>query len=233
MLLQGLLNLIGKLFFFTGYLGNRNAYPKPLNHEEELHYLELCKKGDNNAREMLIKHNLRLVAHIAKKYCANYEFDDLISIGSVGLIKGIGSYEIGKGTTLATFLARCIENEILMMLRSNKKYRNTVYLQDSLGVDNEGNEFTLMDVLSVRDDNIFRQVDLKIASVKLNAILQSTLTEREYDIIRMRFGLSGEPALTQLETAQKLNISRSYVSRIETKALSKMKQQINPNDYLD
>lgn len=233
MFLQGLLGLFNKLFFFTGYVGNRNAYPKPLDKEEELRYLELCKKGDATARELLIKHNLRLVAHIAKKYSANYEFDDLISVGSVGLVKGISSYEIGKGTTLATFLARCIENEILMMLRSSKKYRNTVYLQDSLGVDSEGNEFTLLDVLSVKDENIFRQVDLKITAARLNTILRSTLTDREYDIICMRFGLNGNIALTQLETAEKLKISRSYISRIETKALGKIRQQINPNDFLD
>ena len=156
---SSLLQMLRQLFFLTGYVAS--AYPKPLSAEEERQCLFAMSKGDNVARERLIMHNMRLVAHIAKKYSANYDKEDLISVGSLGLIKGVESFSLKKGTTLATYLSKCIENEILMMLRSGKKTANTVYLQDTLGVDNDGNEYSLMDVLSVDEDSVYEQVDLE------------------------------------------------------------------------
>lgn len=200
--------------------------------DEEARELEKAAAGDNAAREKLIKHNLRLVAHIAKKYAAGQDMDDLISIGSIGLVKGISTFSAAKGTTLATYLARCIENEILMTLRTNKRYKNTVYLQEQMNVDSDGNELTLMDVLSVKEDSIFKQVEMSIVSDKLDKIMQECLSKREYSILVMRFGLKGGTQLTQLQTAKALGISRSYVSRIETKALSKIRAKLNREDFL-
>ena len=165
---------------------------------------------------------MRLVAHIAKKYGKN-DLDDLVSIGSIGLIKGVESYSPNKGTSLATYLARCIENEILMTLRSNKKYQNTVYLQSTLGVDNEGNEYTLMDVLAESGESVFHQAEVAILKDTLLKAIDKHLSEREGKILHMRYGLDGSAPLTQLETAEKLGISRSYISRIETGALKKLR----------
>lgn len=226
-----LLRFLKKLFFFTGYFTN-STYPQPLSSQEERQYLEAMQKGDANAREKLIYHNMRLVAHIAKKYSSGNDTDDLISIGSIGLIKGIESYHSGKGTTLATYLARCIDNEILMSLRSNKKYKNTVYLQEQLGVDNEGNEYTLLEILSAGEESVFRKVELSILRQNLLRLMNLHLNKRESQILTMRFGLNGDAPLTQLQTAEKLKISRSYVSRIETKALSKLRDKMSPEDML-
>lgn len=220
-----LLELLKRLFFMTGYFAN-GSYPKPLSPEEEAKCLEQMKNGSNEARNKLICHNMRLVAHIAKKYGKN-DLDDLISIGSIGLIKGVESYSTDKGSALATYLARCIENEILMTLRSNKRYQNTVYLQNTLGVDSDGNEYTLMDVLAIKEDSVFHQAEISILRQNLLKIIAEHLTEREQKIILMRYGLEeNSTPLTQLQTAKKLGISRSYISRIETRALGKIKQYL-------
>jgi RNA polymerase sporulation-specific sigma factor len=224
-----LLNLLKRVFFFTGYFTN-SSYPKPLSAEEEVKCLNAYKEGDSDAREKLICHNMRLVAHIAKKYNNTLDTDDLISIGSIGLIKGIESYKQGKGTTLATYLARCIENEILMTLRSNKRYKNTVYLNEQLGIDSDGNEFTLMDVLAVGEESVFSKVELSILKEKLLELIETHLNQREQQIILLRFGLLGDAPLTQLQTAERLNISRSYISRIETKALVKLRGKMSVED---
>lgn len=226
-----LLTFLKRIFFFTGYF-TTNSYPKPLSSQQESYYLGKMLEGDQEAREKLIYHNMRLVAHIAKKYTANNDADDLISIGSIGLIKGLESYTSNKGTTLATYLARCIENEILMNLRANKKYKNTVYLQEQLGVDNEGNEYTLMEILCDGEENVFRKVELSILRQNLLKIIHRQLNEREQQILIMRFGLDGNAPLTQLETAQKLDISRSYVSRIETKAIKKLRSSMSSEDMI-
>ena len=209
----------------TGYFSN-GSYPQPLSPEEEAECLRRYKAGSKAARDKLITHNMRLVAHIAKKYGKN-DLDDLISIGSIGLIKGVESYSLDKGTTLATYLARCIENEILMTLRSNKRYQNTVYLQNTLGVDNDGNEYTLMDVLALKEDSVFHQAEMSILSQNLLKIIREHLSEREQKIILMRYGLDGSTPLTQLQTAKKLGISRSYISRIDTLALEKIRQYLD------
>lgn len=210
----------------TGYFAN-GSYPQPLSPEEESACLKKMKEGSEEARNKLICHNMRLVAHIAKKYGRGSELDDMISIGSIGLIKGVESYSTEKGTTLATYLARCIENEILMTLRSNKRYQNTVYLNNTLGVDNDGNEYTLMDVLATNEDSVFHQAEMSILRQNLLKIINERLNDREQKIILMRYGLEENATpMTQLETAKKLGISRSYISRIESRALDKIKQYI-------
>lgn len=217
------LELLKRLFFFTGYFSN-GSYPKPLSPEEEAECLKKMRQGSRAARDKLVCHNMRLVAHIAKKYAKN-DLDDLISIGSIGLIKGVESFSAEKGTTLATYLARCIENEILMTLRANKRYQNTVYLGSTLGVDNDGNEYTLYDVLAVKEDSVFRQAEVSILRENLLKCIREGLTEREQKIILMRYGIEeGSVPLTQLQAAKKLGISRSYISRIETRALNKLRQ---------
>ena len=224
-MLSSFLQLLSRLFFMTGYFGN-GSYPQPLTPEEEAECLKRYYAGSKQARDKLITHNMRLVAHIAKKYGKN-DLDDLISIGSIGLIKGVESFSADKGTTLATYLARCIENEILMTLRSNKRYANTVYLQNPLGVDNDGNEYTLMDVLAIKEDSVFHQAETAILRQNLLKIIREHLNEREQKIILMRYGLEeNSTPLTQLQTAKKLGISRSYISRIESRALEKIRQHI-------
>ena len=199
------------------------AFPNTLSPEEEAHYLALHEAGNFEARQKLIEHNLRLVAHIVKKYeNGNPENkDDLISIGTIGLIKGIDSYSTGKGTKLATYAARCIENEILMMFRANKKKRTEVSLQDSIGFDKEGNEVSLIDVLPDEKIDISEDVIKQLTIEKVWQHLE-VLTEREREIIIRRFGLNGGDEETQQEIAKSYEISRSYVSRIEKRALMKL-----------
>ena len=220
------IQLLKRLFFMTGYFSN-GSYPQPLSAEEEAECLARMKAGSRAARDKLIMHNMRLVAHIAKKYGKN-DLDDLISIGSIGLIKAVESYTSEKGTTLATYLARSIENEILMTLRSNKRYANTVHLQNKLGVDNDGNEYTLMDVLAIKEDSVFHQAEMSIMRQNMLKIIREHLNEREQKIILMRYGLvENTVPLTQLQTAKKLGISRSYISRIESRALEKIRQYLD------
>lgn len=185
--------------------------------------------GDSEAKEILVKHNLRLVAHIAKKYTNYGDNDELISIGSIGLIKALESFKPDKGTQLATYASRCIENEILMTMRTSKKHRSNVSLNDPIGVDKEGNELTILDMLS---DNcsVIDDVENNILMERLLKITQSVLDEREYEIIRLRYGLGGTGALTQREVATKFDISRSYVSRIEKKALEKIKEHVSKEE---
>ena len=207
----------------------KSSFPKPLSKEKEQEYLVLSAKGDKDAKEILVKHNLRLVAHIAKKY-ANYgDNDELISIGSIGLIKAVESFKSDKGTSLATYASRCIENEILMTMRTTKKHRSNVSLNEPIGVDRDGNELVIMDMLE-SDQNVIEDVENSIMMEKLTAITKSVLDKREYEIIKMRYGLENTGALTQREVAKKFNISRSYVSRIEKKALEKIKKSVNKED---
>lgn len=219
-----------RLFFATGYFSS-GSYPKPLTAEEEAECLAHMQLGSRKAREKLICHNMRLVAHIAKKYAKNNDLEDMISIGSIGLIKGVETFSAEKGANLATYLARCIENEILMNIRANKRYQNTVYLQNTIGVDNNGNEFTLMDVLAAGEDSVFKQAETSILRTSLLKLVHTRLTEREQKIILMRYGIEeGATPLTQLQTARKLGISRSYVSRIETRALEKLREAMQEGE---
>lgn len=229
MALENLLTLLKNLIIFSSYMTEKSSFPKPLSKEKEQKYLVLSAKGDKDAKEILVKHNLRLVAHIAKKY-ANYgDNDELISIGSIGLIKAVESFKSDKGTSLATYASRCIENEILMTMRTTKKHRSNVSLNEPIGVDKDGNELVIMDMLE-SDQNVIEDVENSIMMEKLTAITKSVLDKREYEIIKMRYGLENTGALTQREVAKKFNISRSYVSRIEKKALEKIKKSVNKED---
>lgn len=221
--------ILAKCVFFCSSIG-AETFPEPLTKEEEAKLLKQFRSGDIAARDKLISHNLRLVAHIAKKYQGSYEYDDLISVGSIGLIKAINTFSEGKGTHLATYTARCIENEILMLLRSDKKNRNNVSLSDVIGSDKDGNELTLMDLLSVDDESVFSQVERSVKSVKLTELMKKALTVREIRVITLRYGLNGAPTLAQREVSKLLKISRSYVSRIEKKAVSKMKAYLDKNE---
>lgn len=213
---------IKELSLLVSYVKN-NAFPQPLTEEEESKHLQLMAEGDPNSRNKLIEHNLRLVAHIVKKFDNTGEdLEDLISIGTIGLIKAIESFRPNKGTKLATFAARCIENEILMHLRSLKKTRKDVSLHDPIGTDKEGNEITLIDILGSEADDIVDAVQLKIEKSKIYRNLD-ILDEREKEVVIGRFGLeAGGEERTQREIAKELGISRSYVSRIEKRALMKL-----------
>lgn len=226
--LPNFIGIIPKLCLLTGYISNGNVFPKPLNEEEEEFYLKKLKEGDKSAKSILIERNLRLVAHIVKKYSyTSKEVDDLISIGTVGLIKAIDSFDTSKGTRLATYAARCIENEILMLFRNSKKSKGEMFLQDPIGVDKEGNEICLIDILSSEKDSVLEIVENNLQIKMLYSKLKSTLSQREREIIEMRYGLKDGKSKTQREIAGILNISRSYVSRIEKKALKKLYKEMN------
>lgn len=226
-ILNSLIDLICNSFFLTGYVTNSNTFPLPLDEEEEQMYLKKFKEGDKYAKSILIERNLRLVAHIVKKYSfPNKDVDELISIGTVGLIKAIDSFDSSKGTRLATYASRCIENEILMLFRNSKKQKSEIYLQDPIGVDKEGNEFCLMDILSSEKDSVLEKVESNLQVRALYKKLVESLTERESSILIMRYGLIDGKCKTQREIAVNLGISRSYVSRIEKKALKKLKKEL-------
>ncbi len=231
MALESLLALLKNLVIFSSYVSEKSSFPKPLSKEKEKEYLDKCALGDEEAKEILVKHNLRLVAHIAKKYSNYGDNDELISIGSIGLIKAIESFNHEKGTALATYASRCIENEILMTMRTSKKHRSNVSLNEPIGVDKDGNELVIMDMLC-DDHSVIEDVENNIMMEKLLNITRSVLTDREFEIVRYRYGLGGYPALPQREVAKKFDISRSYVSRIEKKALEKIKQSVNKEDLL-
>lgn len=204
------------------------AFPEPLSPEEEEKYIDLMLKGDTNARNILIEHNLRLVAHVAKKY-TNYQkdSDELISIGTVGLIKGISTYKNTKGSRLATYTARCIDNEILMYLRSAKKLQNNISLQSAVGIDKEGNEVTLEEKLADPTPSVEETLSSNAEQKVLQSLIDKVLTSREKFIINLRYGLNNKQEKTQREIASSIGISRSYVSRIEKKALSKLRKAMN------
>ena len=220
------LTAASKAMFFTGYITNSQSFPHPLSAEEEQKYLELLSQGDEEARNILVERNLRLVAHIAKKYnTSNVDNDDLISIGTIGLIKAITSFDSTKGIRLATYAARCIDNEILMHLRASKKYQNEVSLQEPIGTDKEGNEISLLDIIG-SEENIDDKIALKFQVNKLYKKIAEVLKGREKTIIEMRYGLCNGCNMTQREIAKMLGISRSYVSRIEKKAINKLNKEL-------
>lgn len=220
-LLSGLALIFKEIIFLVSYVRN-NAFPQPLSPEEEKKYLQLMARGDRNARNVLIEHNLRLVAHIVKKFeNTGEDQEDLISIGTIGLIKAIESFSEDKGTKLATYAARCIENEILMHLRTLKKTKKDVSLHDPIGQDKEGNEISLIDVLKTDTEDVIDTIQLNMELDKVKKYID-VLDEREREVIIGRFGLGMNKEKTQREIAKELGISRSYVSRIEKRALMKM-----------
>ncbi len=231
-MLEMLYAVLARLFFFTGSFTDGTSYPKPLSKADEEKYLKLAKEGDKYAKDMLVKHNMRLVAHIVKKYNGAAETDDMLSVGSIGLIKAINTYEAGHGTRLATYTARCIENEILMLIRAGKKHKKNVSLSDPVGCDKDGNELTLMDLLFEKEDKVFGSVEQSLMQEKFLSAIKKLLTERETVIICMRYALTGGAPMAQREVAVKLKISRSYVSRIEKKALEKLRVGLSREDFL-
>ena len=225
--ISGFFAFLKSAVFVVGYISNNNLFPEPLTPEEEKIYIQKYEQGDEEARNILIERNLRLVAHVCKKYAtANVEQDDLISIGTIGLIKGIKSFNSNKGVRLATYVSRCIENEVLMHLRSIKKLGAEVYLEDTIGKDKDDNTVSLQEVIENDDRSIEDEVDLKFKIKKLYEKMKEVLKDREKLILEMRFGLDGHKPRTQNQIAKYLGISRSYVSRIETKAIHKLSKEI-------
>ena len=223
MILESFVNFLSRIMCFTGFVNTATGFPKPLTQLEELECIKAFKAGDKTAKNRLIQHNLRLVAHIVKKYSTAGEADDLISIGTIGLIKAINTFELNKNTQLSTYAARCIENEILMYLRMSKKHNQVYYLEESLGKDKDGNDISLQDIIANEDDDLSRDVENTLLTRDVLAVIKKTLPEREYQIICLRFGLDNTPAYTQREVAKMLNISRSYISRLENKAVKTIK----------
>ena len=215
--------------WLAGYIGG-NAFPQPLTEEEEEVAIKALRRGDMTARHQLIEHNLRLVAHVIKKYQNSGEdLDDLISIGTIGLIKGIDSFDPDKGVRLATYCARCIDNEVLMHLRARKKSSRDLSLYDPIGVDREGNEISLMDVLGTDGDVVAEKVELDVVMEWVRHFVKD-LTPKERLVLELRFGIRGHERLTQRDIAKKLKISRSYVSRIEKRAVRKILKELTVSD---
>lgn len=218
--------------FYILHVCSGGSFPKPLSKKEEEYYLERLKEGDNEARNKLIEHNLRLVAHIIKKYYGTKcEQDDLVSIGTIGLIKAINTFKPDKKIRLSSYASRCIENEILMHLRAVKKTERDVSLNETIDTDKDGNPLTLMDIMKV-DDNILDELDMKLNSKKLGQYITEELNSREKTVIILRYGLNGKKPMTQKEIAKMLDISRSYVSRIETKALKALRKRFESSSNL-
>ena len=230
MIFECIATFLSKINFFYAYVDNTKSFLKPLNKEEEASLVEKMNKGDEKAKQQLIEHNMRLVAHIVKKYSSTYEADDLISVGCIGLIKAINSFSAEKGATLSTYAARCIENEILMLMRANKKHQSVESIDEPIGLDKDGTDITMLETIPEDDpEKVFNTVKNTILLEQINQIMKQSLNEREYYVILNRYGLNGNPAYTQREIADKLNISRSYISRIEKKALEILKEKISNN----
>ena len=218
--------------FYILHVCSGGSFPKPLSKKDEEYYLKRFKDGDNEARNKLIEHNLRLVAHIIKKYYGTKcEQDDLVSIGTIGLIKAINTFKPDKKIRLSSYASRCIENEILMHLRAVKKTERDVSLNETIDTDKDGNPLTLMDIMKV-DDNILDELDMKLNSKKLGQYITEELNSREKTVIILRYGLNGKKPMTQKEIAKMLDISRSYVSRIETKALKTLRKRFESSSNL-
>ncbi len=220
-IVQYFLDVVGTMGIFAGYVTGTNSFPKPLDEKEEEYYLLKLKEGDPSAKTILIERNLRLVAHVIKKYkTVGIDQEDLISIGTIGLIKAVSTFDNSKGIRLATYAAKCIDNEVLMTIRSDKKLKKEISLQGPLGTDKEGNNIYLIDIIKYEGEEIVGRLDKEEKIKALDEILDKTLQKREKTIIEMRYGIRNNDHKTQREIAKLLGISRSYVSRIEKKALS-------------
>ena len=228
MVFESLGQFLSKLMFFHGYVNEYNGFPKPLKKDEEDELVEQMQSGNSQAREILINHNMRLVAHVCKKYNGSAEADELLSVGSIGLIKGIDSFKKDKGSQLSTYVSRCIENEILMLLRANKKHKICVSIEEPIGVDKDGQEMSLYDIIpqnqELDPDYI---VERKVMIEEISSLMKKHLNKRECQIICLRYGLIDHIERTQQEVADILNISRSYISRIETKALEIIRKEFS------
>ncbi len=221
-----ILEVFSSLLYLALHVYGPGAFPPALSSEEELRLLKLKEEGDVSAKNKLIEHNLRLVAHVIKKYYSNSsDQDDLISIGTIGLIKAVSTFRTDKGIRLATYAARCIGNEILMYFRAGKKFSGEVHFSDPIDTDKDGNALTLIDVIA-DDTNIADDIDKKMKIERLKSLINVCLDERECEIVKFRYGILGYPELTQKQVAERLNISRSYVSRIEKSALAKLRRNL-------
>ena len=231
MIFENFLTFLSKVLFFSGFVNEKSSFPKPLSKEDEELHLKRFHSGNKESKDLLIRHNLRLVAHVVKKYNGAAEADDLISCGTIGLIKAINSFNIEKGTRISTYAARCIENEILMYLRVTKKHQQVGSLNECLGSDKDGNDIVLSDIIS---DDCEPQIDIaehRIMMNKLAAEMKQRLSEREYKIIALRYGIETNIALPQREVAKKLGISRSYISRIEKHAIETIKEIVEDRQF--
>ncbi len=217
-----LMNLINNLLILVGYVSGNEIFPNPLSEKEEAECIEKMLAGDTKARNTLVEHNLRLVAHISKKYGNESNNEDLISIGTIGLIKGVNTFNPEKNPKLVTYIARCIENEILMYLRTLKKQSGEVSMDETIGTDKEGNSLSLSDILQTDEEDVADIISSRYDAQVLRAVMKKILKQSEYDILSQRYGLNNMPRKTQREVANMMGISRSYVSRIEKKALEKL-----------
>lgn len=229
MVFESFAYFLSRINLFTNYINTAQGFPKPLSLEQERELFEKMKKGDSKAREKLINHNLRLVAHIVKKYTNSLEADDLLSVGTIGLVKAIDSFDYKKNVQLSTYAARCINNEILMLIRANKKHKDTVSLNSITTNGDDDKYLELVDVIASDEEEVFMQVENKILVQKIMKIIDKFLDDREKNVIYMRYGINNPRAYTQKEIAQKLGISRSYISRIENKALDIIREEYKKN----
>ena len=222
-MLVSFLSFLTQNFFLVSHLTSPGSFPQPLSPEEEAECFRKIKEGDEEARNILIERNLRLVAHVVKRYhSTGYDTDDLISIGTIGLIKAISTFDSKKNIRFATYATTCINNEMLMLMRSSKKMKHEISTEDPIGYDKEGNEINLMNILASDDEDVLDKVELSLQIKKLYRFIKKVLKDREKTVIQLRYGLSGGGEMTQREIAKKLGISRSYVSRIEKKAIGKL-----------
>lgn len=226
MVFESFAYFFSRISLFSNFIDTAQGFPKPLSAEEERAEFEKLKKNnDKKAREKLISHNLRLVAHIVKKYTNSLEADDLLSVGTIGLIKAVDSFDCEKSVQFSTYAARCINNEILMLIRSNKKHKNVVSLNSLTTNCDEDKDLELIDVLSTDDDEIFNTIENNLMVQQIKGIISKKLDEREQAVLKLRYGIDCKRAMTQKEVADELNISRSYISRIENKALKIIKEE--------
>lgn len=232
MIFENFAAFISKIMAFSAFISTANGFPKPLEPAEEKELFKRFKEGDEEAKNKLINHNLRLVTHIVKKFSSAGEADDLISVGTIGLIKGINTYEEGKGSQLSTYAARCIENEILMLLRTTKKHRQVASLHEALGTDKDGNEIELIDVIASAEEELEEVISKSLLRDKMEDIIKNNLNEREQQIIKLRYGIGNASPLPQREVAIKLGISRSYISRLEKKALQIIEGKVKQHNLL-
>lgn len=239
MIYESFAKFIGRICCFTSFVSTIQGFPKPLTKDEELKWIEKLNKGDKEARDVLINHNLRLVAHIVKKYNNSLEADDLISVGTIGLIKAVDSFDENKGVLLSTYASRCIENEILMLIRSNKKHKDTISLNTVLSPKEDSDEMELANLIPAEsEDEVFHQVEVECLMKDVIKNMEKSLTTMEQEIIKYRYGICGYELKTQKEVAKLFNISRSYISRIESKVIKILqknfsKKEDNQEDKID
>ena len=225
MIFESFAYFFSRISLFSTFVDTVQGFPKPLSSQQEREEFEKMKNGDKKAREKLVSHNLRLVAHIVKKYTNSLEADDLLSVGTIGLIKAVDSFDYSKNVQFSTYAARCINNEILMLIRSNKKHKNVVSLNSLTTNCDEDKDLELIDVLSTDDDEIFNTIENNLMVQKMKDIINRKLDDREKAVIRLRYGIDCKRAMTQKEVAETLGISRSYISRIENKTLKTIKDE--------